>query len=233
MLVAIVATAAIGAPVLQNLIEKNRFIGTWKNSWVDGYNETRTTYINFNSDGTYGWDFGLKWDIKDGKLLMPAQSSGNNVFNYTFSNNDNTLTLVSVLYNNTRILSRVVYENEVSDSIIIDEYQYQNASRDPNDIKEFVLEGDILRLFVRYGGGCEEHDFALIGLGDWMNTNPVTTHMMLSHNAHGDMCKVYCGIDLFYDLSPLKDAWQQNFNKDSGTIIINIVGFEEPITYEF
>ena len=261
-MVAIITTTAIGIPVLQDLIEANRiiigtwrypynswsmnnisinaskFIGIWKYTWIDLNNENRTSYTDFNSDGTYGWSRTFKWELKDGELLMPAHGVGNNVFNYSFSNNDNTLTRVSVKNNNSRIYSRVVFQDEASESIIIDKEYYYQAPRDSYKLMGFVLHGDTLRLYGTCHGAVREHQFVLIGLGNWINTNPAITHITLSLDDpipdNGIRTCVLGSFDIFYDLSPLKEAWQQKNNQESGILFLQIEGFDKAaILYEF
>jgi len=229
----IILIISIVVPTSLEYIEKSRFVGLWKYEWLDLDNETQKTYLDFYLDGTYNWFANLKWEINDNILFMPAQGVGNNKFYYSFSNNDNILTLVSVENNDSRVFSRVIYENEATDSISIDENQYRNASKDPIDIKKYYIEGDILRLCVQYGGGCEEHEFMLIGSGAWNTTNPLAIHVRISHNAHDDMCMVLIGDTLFYDLSPLKEALMDTYQQDSGSIYIILEGLNEPILYEF
>ncbi len=71
--------------------DDNRFVGTWKNE----YGAT----ITFFSDGTGSQtSVSFQWEIKDGKLVMDWIIEGTKyslVYNYSFSNNDTTLTLTT------------------------------------------------------------------------------------------------------------------------------------------
>ena len=64
-------------------------VGTWKDDRFP--NESFT----FLSNGTGSWtNDSMLWEIKDGKLKITIQSSGSeNIYDYTFSDNDQTLTL--------------------------------------------------------------------------------------------------------------------------------------------
>ena len=75
--------------------EENRFVGTWKKE-SDQYSQT---ILTFYSDGTYsiGSTTMGDYNIKDGKLeLQIIDSSMSQIYEYSFSNNDKTLTLSSV-----------------------------------------------------------------------------------------------------------------------------------------
>lgn len=120
-----------------------------------------------------------------------------------------------------------------TDLIIVDENYYQEAPRDPNTINSVELEEDILKLSVSYGGGCKEHEFALIITNNFMESNPVQINVLLSHNANDDLCEAYLTEELLFDLTPLKETWQQTYQQESGTIIIWLDGLEESIVYDF
>ena len=106
--------------------------------------------------------------------------------------------------------------------------------RDPTThINEIRIEGDLLQLTVSYSGGCEEHVFELIGTKNFMESEPVQVNIRLSHNANNDPCDALITEELIFNLSPLKEAWQDAYQQESGTIIINLEGFDESISYEF
>lgn len=82
--------------------EENKFVGTWEAS---EYN-----VITFFSDGTCsGGVPGSKYEIKDGKLVFLMYSGGNEfsyAYDYSFSNDDKTLTLTSVNIGNTVVYTK-------------------------------------------------------------------------------------------------------------------------------
>lgn len=120
-------------------------------------------------------------------------------------------------------------------SLELDRHYYENLSNYPNNsytINSVKINRDILTIEVQYGGGCKEHVFSLFGSPAFMKSNPVQIDVMLSHNANNDMCKALITEELSFDLSPLKELWQENYG-ESGTIIISLDGFDEVISYEF
>ena len=75
-----------------NIGRDSRFTGTWQ------HEEYSYIYYTFFSDGTGSYSgASTTWDLKDGKLVITMNSGQTTVtYNYTFSNNDNTLTLNDV-----------------------------------------------------------------------------------------------------------------------------------------
>ena len=152
--------------------------------------------------------------------------------------------LIAVLIMASFILSgytTIVNAENVSSQqpIILDDDLYQKASRDPftfgsfTSNKSYELDKDMLKLFVQYSGGCEDHEFLLIGPNGFLESMPVQINVLLSHNANNDLCEAYLSEELMFDLKPLKEAWQQTYQQESGTIVVQIYGLEESIVYKF
>ncbi len=118
------------------------------------------------------------------------------------------------------------------ENIIIDDNYYQNAPRDPFIFDGVKLKGDFFIFKVSYSGGCEEHEFFLISTS-FMESNPVQVNIVLSHEDNDDPCEAWITEEMVFNLLPLKKAWQEQYNKIYGTIIINLEGWEKQITYDF
>lgn len=109
---------------------------------------------------------------------------------------------------------------------------------DRADIVSGEIVGDRLHLSVRFGGGCAEHDFALLHSGVFMESHPVQTRLQLAHDAHGDPCRALLGRDLSFDLAPLKAAYRQAYGS-RGPLIVHVAapgggeGLDRPLRYEF
>jgi hypothetical protein len=73
--------------------EKSKFVGTWINA------TSPYTTIKLLSDGTCSYSsYTGTWDLKNGKLVIELQSVTapfTLTYNYIFSNNDRTLSLIS------------------------------------------------------------------------------------------------------------------------------------------
>jgi hypothetical protein len=122
-----------------------------------------------------------------------------------------------------------------SDDIIISNSLYLIAPRDSIRINDATITGNKLVMNASYGGGCQEHEFRLIGSDLWLESYPVQTHVLFSHNANHDVCEAYFTEQFIFNLSPLKERYQELYQEDSATIIMRIEGNTEnfSINYSF
>lgn len=132
------------------------------------------------------------------------------------------------------ILTIIIFSGCINstDKIIVDEGYYQNAPRDPITINNARIIKDLIYLNFSYSGGCKKHIFALVA-GAFMESNPVQVNVLLSHEDNDDPCDMWITQDLIFNLTPLKRAWQQSYNQISGTIILNLQGYDEALYYNF
>ncbi len=134
--------------------------------------------------------------------------------------------IASAIHLNINLIAAI--NNADDPKIILDDELFLTAPRDQVSINKVVLRGDNLTLKVSYGGGCEEHDFALIAQTTNMSILPIHVFVLLSHNANGDNCLAWLSRDLTFNLVPLKRA----HSKITDTIIIHLIGVEQLITYK-
>ena len=112
---------------------------------------------------------------------------------------------------------------------------------DPFTIQTFdglapVLRGNTLSVTVSYGGGCGEHDLALIVYDNLLESNPVRLQTTLAHDAHGDRCKAYPTETLTFDLTPIKELYQFTHQENEGSILLllgSADGEAHEIVYSF
>jgi hypothetical protein len=74
--------------------EKSKFVGTWQNSTgivIDLFSDRTCTFLSIN--GT--------WDLTDGTLVLVLSDGRTINYHYTFSNNNQTLTLTNLIYGTT------------------------------------------------------------------------------------------------------------------------------------
>jgi len=102
IVVLLVCVGLSGCNQISNTLnsDKSKFVGTWKTDIKNQYGvgNYTDTYIFF-SDGTLSTTYlgsgsvniPGSWEIKDGKLVLTVMVQA--VYNYSFSNNDHTLTL--------------------------------------------------------------------------------------------------------------------------------------------
>lgn len=100
-------------------------------------------------------------------------------------------------------------------------------------IEKVAIDGDYLLIIVRYSGGCRTHDFHLVTSGLFMESNPVQSDLLLTHDDHGDLCEALLAAKLIFDLGPLKRTYQHAYPNAPGPIILRLRDWTEPVRYEF
>jgi hypothetical protein len=90
-------------------------------------------------------------------------------------------------------------------NIITDFEKFDRASveLDPFHIDSVHIQGDLLTLFVTYGGGCQKHEFDLYSTDGIYLSLPPQGDVFLGHNGHGDTCEALFHEKLVFDLTPL------------------------------
>lgn len=73
---------------------------------------------------------------------------------------------------------------DANDLDLGDEYQFTTAERESSADEPPVIVNDSLHVWVRYMGGCEDHDFQL-----GHQTRRDTTRIWIRHDARGDECE--------------------------------------------
>ena len=99
-------------------------------------------------------------------------------------------------------------------------------SSDAIKIEEAKINGQVLEIKVSYGGGCEVHEFDLIGSSNISKSLPPIRSIQLIHRAHKDACKALVIKDLKFDLSSFA------YKKESGSAIyLQLDGWEDKLLY--
>ena len=102
------------------------------------------------------------------------------------------------------------------------------AVSDMCTIERAKLTGNILELTVSYSGGCEVHQFELIGNPNIAKSLPPIRSIELVHKSNGDACKAKMEETLRFNLSNL--AYQQ----ETGSVIkLNLSGWKDQLIYTF
>ena len=96
-----------------------------------------------------------------------------------------------------------------------------------------AIAGDTLAVTVEYGGGCAEHVFALDASGAFLESDPVQLVVSLAHNANGDACQRWVTQDYCFSLAPLKARYREEYQQDSGAIVLQLEGSQSELVYEF
>ena len=82
---------------------------------------------------------------------------------------------------------------------------------DTYELNSAVIIDDTLRISVSYGGGCEEHEFTLIASNTFIESSPVQLNIAIVHNANLDPCEMWVSEDYFFDLTPIKNMYLQQY----------------------
>jgi hypothetical protein len=82
----------------------------------------------------------------------------------------------------------------------------------------YSIQGDKLVLDLSYGGGCENHDFAVCYEPGFRESDPVQGTLRLLHDAHDDACKAIKSANLAFDLRPYADYYRGLYQTDGGRI---------------
>ncbi len=75
---------------------------------------------------------------------------------------------------------------------------------DPAVIDSASMQGNVLVLHLSHGGGCGNHEFALLSSGAFLESNPVQVPMALAHNANGDLCRALLSTTQRFNLAVLR-----------------------------
>lgn len=102
---------------------------------------------------------------------------------------------------------------------------------DGYETRELTIDGDDLRVALSYSGGCEEHLFRVCWNQSFMESFPVQVSLDLQHEGNDDACEAYLDEELVISLTALREAYEEGYRTDAGTIIIGIGG--ESIDFEF
>jgi len=78
-----------------------------------------------------------------------------------------------------------------------------SRASDPFDLLGASIEGDSMMIDVRYGGGCQEHVFAL-DAGPMLKSLPPKQLLSISHDANGDNCRALFTKTIAFDLVPYR-----------------------------
>lgn len=101
-------------------------------------------------------------------------------------------------------------------------------------INTATIEADTLHINVSYAGGCETHEFTLVAEPMFLESFPVQLRASLAHNANGDTCEAWITEDHSFDLTSIKEAYQQGYRTDQGTIVLRLRDAPPgALTYEF
>jgi hypothetical protein len=136
-----------------------------------------------------------------------------------------------VIANQLNILS-LTDDYMATQQVVIDGSAYNTSSKDPFEFLRVELENDLLTIEVSFSGSQKGHDFELIGTGDFMESSPIQTSLVLSHDSNGDLGEALITKELNFDLNPLKNAFfsvYSFFSPDQISLQINLESYGDII----
>ena len=114
---------------------------------------------------------------------------------------------------------------ECDNSVVVDADLYQNAPADEFYFQSATIDGNCLKLTVRYGGGCEDVIFQLYDASAILKSFPLQRNIRLSLEDN-DFCEALITKELDYDLTPLQvDGYSE--------LTLNLQNFAESLVYNY
>ena len=105
---------------------------------------------------------------------------------------------------------------------------------DPFSIDGLEMEGDVLKLSVSYGGGCETHHFVVWTDSIFSDSSPPRVKLFIGHDGRGDACEALIARDLRVDLTPIKLVFETaNPEQKGGAVSITVEGSDLTVPYSF
>jgi hypothetical protein len=117
----------------------------------------------------------------------------------------------------------VTYCRPIDDQLLQCE-ENQMLPNDPFEIEEARVEFDTLWLSTVHNGGCEMHIYSGC-FSDFAESAPVQITINIGHDAIADTCRSSVTEEHTFDLTSLRQAYQNGYGVDSGEVILNISGF--------
>ena len=99
---------------------------------------------------------------------------------------------------------------------------------DPFTIDAIEIRGNIMYADVTYSGGCEAHDFEVVGSPEIAKSLPPIRGVKILHYANGDSCREVKKVKLEIYINEL--AYQQEAGSE---IYFTIQGWKEKVLYVF
>ena len=123
----------------------------------------------------------------------------------------------------------VIYLPEVQ----ITDYPPDSLLADPFTIREATLNGDLLTLDVRFGGGCKIHAFVLyMSPSVFAESFPAQAWLYLYHDANSDLCKALLRRKLTFSIRPIINRYESLYQRRD-PIILNILQFYPADSFEY
>lgn len=173
--------------------------GGWKNGQLVPF-----IYIAPPVNGIYEFDF-----IADRPTGMVTQALTPIKAEFTWEDFPLELNGVKIYSSDNDLVTRLDSESKLIDrdntqslqKVSADQLQERKLNSNLFSITNAFVWEHGLEVQVRYGGGCEKHEFELFWDGSEFESNPVQIPLVLTHNNNGDACRSIVTETLQFDLS--------------------------------
>lgn len=116
--------------------------------------------------------------------------------------------------------------------VLVDDVNASGFPRDAITLDSARITDDgRLRLFTKYGGGCAEHDAALLVSRTFLESLPPILRARIAHDGNGDNCKALISREFAFDLTLIREHYQSSYGSRAGAVVLDIGG--ERVTYVF
>jgi hypothetical protein len=104
----------------------------------------------------------------------------------------------------------------------VEKREWEGRSSDPFEFESVELEEEeLLRIALRYSGGCEEHGFRILAAPGREKSDPPQRHIFMEHDANGDACR-----------SVIRDTLSFGLRNLDPPVILHLEGYDEPLRYD-
>ena len=114
------------------------------------------------------------------------------------------------------------YDSVPDPIIITDIYPKGLQVRSYDKIDSILVDRNVLKLRVRYSGGCQRHYFQVFqSPATFSESEPVQADLYLRHFGIPDFCMAWGATWVEADLTPIADLFRQTYGRD-GEVTLNI-----------
>lgn len=112
---------------------------------------------------------------------------------------------------------------EYKEAKIVSDFRPYEEKHTPLAIDTAFVKDSIMTIIVNYSGGCQTHEFDLIGSQFIQKSMPPQRGIRLINNANGDDCRELIHQTLYFNIT--------DFQYPGGQIHLNLDGYKHPLIY--
>lgn len=129
---------------------------------------------------------------------------------------------------NTESSQEINTETSVKEQYPQAEIGFFSKKNDPFKIIGATIKGNFMEIEVTYSGGCELHDFKLIGNQSLSKSVPPLRNIQLIHDAKNDACKKLITEKVTFSISNLAEH-----TKPGNKVRLQLENFNDLLEYSY